>query len=104
MKRIITLCALILGVTSAASAQLKVTPEVGMLMMLNKDNEPGHTTPGVGGYIGAGVRYMFKGDETGFGLQSGLYYQLQKSPKSTYPVALSPPRSRTKTWCIHRRN
>lgn len=55
--------------TLSLNAQWKVTPEIGTTIL-----KQGGYNAGVGAYLGAGVRYSFNTDDTGFGLISGLYY------------------------------
>lgn len=73
MKRICFLSVMLLLVATMMNAQWRITPEAGVNISKFEDAYTSYKA-GVGARIGVGVRYSFKGDDTGWGVRSGLYY------------------------------
>ncbi|MFV0272914.1 MAG: outer membrane beta-barrel protein [Macellibacteroides fermentans] len=72
--RKINLLTVMLFIVLAASAQLRLIPEVGVTIL-----KVGDFNAGVGARIGMGMRYSFNGNDSGFALASGLYYSQRNS-------------------------
>lgn len=70
MKRVFIALAL-LQIGGIAQAQFLFTPHAGVVIQKGS----GDLSAGVGAQIGVDVRYSFNGQDTGWALQSGLYYQ-----------------------------
>ena len=70
MKRVFIALAL-LQIGGIAQAQFQFTPHAGVAIQKGS----GDLSAGVGAQIGVDVRYSFNGQDTGWALQSGLYYQ-----------------------------
>lgn len=80
MKKVFVFVALVLQTGGVINAQFQFTPHAGFAMLKEKD-EP---TVGVGAQIGVDVRYSFNGQDKGWALQSGLYYQQQMEHMNTF--------------------
>ena len=61
----------LLQIGGIAQAQFQFTPHAGVAIQKGS----GDLSAGVGAQIGVDVRYSFNGQDTGWALQSGLYYQ-----------------------------
>ena len=70
MKRVFIALAL-LQIGGIAQAQFQFTSHAGVAIQKGS----GDLSAGVGAQIGVDVRYSFNGQDTGWALQSGLYYQ-----------------------------
>lgn len=78
MKRISFLSVILLLCATMMNAQWRFTPEAGV----NISKFEGAKAQ-VGAKVGVGVRYSFNGDDTGWGIRSGLYY-IQRSYQSCF--------------------
>lgn len=81
MKRICCLSVMLLLMATMMNAQWRITPEAGMNISKVEGSKAG-----VGAKVGVGIRYSFKGDDTGWGIRSGLHY-VQRTSHSSWGEA-----------------
>lgn len=90
INRKISFLLIFLSMVSLSYAQWRVTPEVGVNIV--KGDWGGYnsaipTTAGIGLRIGGGIRYSFNQEDTGWAIQSGLYYAQRKKSNSSNPIS-----------------
>ena len=67
------IASILLSISWNTNAQFKITPHAGISVTKAHSG----VSSGAGVQIGVDVRYSFNGQDKGWGVQSGLYYQQQ---------------------------
>lgn len=89
MRKSITVVLLVFCMVFPSFAQLRLTPEAGVNIVKGDWGGYGDhisTSAGVGLRIGMGLRYSFNREDTGWAVQSGLYYTQRKKSNTSSPL------------------